>query len=65
MPIEPEQDILLKPQTTCVINPSGVLDLTKITKIVQTTEEDNLLYDYKENFITLEVVLQSAKSFEI
>lgn len=64
MPIEPEQDILLKPQTTCIINPSGVLDLTKITKIVQTTE-DSLFLDYKVNFVTLEVVLQSAKSFEI
>ena len=64
MPIEPEQDILLKPQTTCIINPSGVLDLTKITKIVQTTE-DSLIYDYQINYVTLEVVLQSAKSFEI
>jgi hypothetical protein len=64
MPIEPEQDILLKPQTTCIINPSGVLDLTKITKIVQTTE-DSLFLDYKVNFVTLEVVLQSAKSLEI
>jgi hypothetical protein len=64
MPIEPEQDILLKPQTTCIINPSGVLDLTKITKIVQTTE-DSLCLDYKVNFVTLEVVLQSAKSLEI
>ena len=61
MPIEPEQDILLKPQTTCVINPSGVLDLTKITKIVQTTEDS--WFDYsKINYVTLEVVLQSAKS---
>ena len=58
MPIEPEQDILLKPQTTCIINPSGVLDLTKITKIVQNPED-------KVNYVTLEVVLQSAKSFEI
>ena len=64
MPIEPEQDILLKPQTTCIINPSGVLDLTKITKIVQTTE-DSLFLDYQVNFVTLEVVLQSAKSLEI
>jgi hypothetical protein len=61
MPIEPEQDILLKPQTTCIINPSGVLDLTKITKIVQTTEDS--WFDYsKINYVTLEVVLQSAKS---
>lgn len=64
MPIEPEQDILLKPQTTCIINPSGVLDLTKITKIVQTTE-DSFIYDYQINYVTLEVVLQSAKSLEI
>ena len=64
MPIEPELDILLKPQTTCIINPSGVLDLTKITKIVQTTEDS--WFDYSQiNYVTLEVVLQSAKSLEI
>ena len=50
MPIEPEQDVLLKPQTTCIINPSGVLDLTKITKIVQTTIDE-------VNYVTYEVVL--------
>jgi len=50
MPIEPEQDASLKPQTTCIINPSGVLDLTKITKIVQTTIDE-------VNYVTYEVVL--------
>ena len=58
MPIEPEQDPSLKPQTTCIINPSGVLDLTKITQIVQTTKDE-------VNYVTYEVVLQSAKSSEI
>jgi|LakMenEpi03Aug12_release.lakeMendotaPanAssembly.Ray.scaffolds.fasta_scaffold37980_4 hypothetical protein len=58
MPIEPEQDVLLKPQTTCIINPSGTLDLTKITEIVPSRIEE-------VDYVTYQIVLQTAKSLEI
>jgi hypothetical protein len=58
MPIEPEQDVLLKPQTTCIINPSGTFDLTKITEIVPSRIEE-------VDYVTYQIVLQTAKSLEI